>query len=56
MSELNIHYCVENQNDFPKLPLFASWPGTMISGSNYPFLKLMSMVPRMFEPFKFDCI
>ena len=25
-------------------------------GSNYPCLELISMVPRVFEPLKFDCI
>ena len=27
-----------------------------LSGSNYPCLKQFSMVPKMFEPLKFDCI
>ena len=31
MNTLNINYCVENQKDFPKLSLFASWPGSMIN-------------------------
>ena len=26
------------------------------SGSNYPCLEQISMVPKMFEPFKFDCM
>ena len=25
-------------------------------GSNYPCLELMFMVPKVFEPLKFDCI
>ena len=25
------NYCVENRKDFPKLSLFASWPGAMIN-------------------------
>ena len=27
-----------------------------LTGSNYPCLELICMVPRVFEPFKFDCI
>ena len=27
-----------------------------LTGSNYPCLELISMVPKMFEPLKFDCI
>ena len=52
------NHCVENQKDFPELSLFASWTGAMItlSGSNYPCLKQISMVPKMFEPLRFDCI
>ena len=52
------NYCVENRKDFPKLSLFASWPGAMINfiGSNYPWLEHFSMVPKVFEPLKFDCI
>ena len=26
-----------------------------LSGSNYPYLEQISMVPKMFEPLKFDC-
>ena len=26
------------------------------SGSNYPCLELIFMVPKVFEPLKFDCI
>ena len=26
-----------------------------LSGSNYPCLEQISMVPKMFEPLKFDC-
>ena len=35
----------------PKLSLFASWRGTVI---NPQWLEL-PMVPKMFEPLKFDC-
>ena len=27
-----------------------------LSGSNYPCLELIFMVPKVFEPLKFDCI
>ena len=29
---------------------------TTLIGSNYPGLELIFMVPKMFEPLKFDCI
>ena len=29
---------------------------TTIFGSNYPCLELICMVPKVFEPLKFDCI
>ena len=38
--------------DFPKLAIFASRPGAMI---NLDWLELLSMVPKVFEPLKFDC-
>ena len=31
MSTQIYNYCVENRENFPKLSLFASWPGTMIN-------------------------
>ena len=31
-------------------------PRLYLSGSNYPTLEQMPMVPEMFEPLKFDCI
>ena len=36
---------------------FAFWFGTMInlSGSNYPCLEQISMVPKMFKQLRFDC-
>ena len=37
MSTLNILLFIENQNDFPKLSLFASWSGVM---SNPQWLEL----------------
>ena len=30
-------------------------PCLTLSGSNYPCLEQFSMVPKMFEPLKFDC-
>ena len=42
---LNYHYL---------LPDLAPW--LTFSGSNYPCLEQFSMVPKMFEPLKFDCI
>ena len=27
-----------------------------LSGSNYPYLEQIFMVPKMFEPLRFDCI
>ena len=35
------------------LPDLAPW--LTLSGSNYPCLEQFSMVPKMFEPLKFDC-
>ena len=34
----------------PELPLWLT-----LSGSNYQYLKQISMLPMMFEPLKFDC-
>ena len=59
MSTLNIQLFVENREKIPKLSLFASpdlAPCLTLSGSNYPCLEQFSMVPKMFEPLKFDCI
>ena len=36
------------------LPELVPW--VTLSGSNYPCLKWISMVPKMFEPLRFDCI
>ena len=30
-------------------------PWLTLSGSNYPCLEQFSMVPKMFEPLRFDC-
>ena len=57
MSTHNIQSLCSKSKDFPKLSLFASWTGAMntLSGSNYPCLERISMVPKMFEPLRFDC-
>ena len=31
-------------------------PLSTLTGSNYPCLELIFMVPKVFEPLKFDCI
>ena len=49
MSTLNIQSLFRKLKRFPKLSLFAS-------GSNYPCLERISMVPKIFEPLRFDCI
>ena len=51
-------YCVENLKHFPKLLLFASWPGTINNPQwlKLSYLKQISMVLKMFAPLKFDCI
>ena len=42
---------------FPKLSLFAFWPGTMINPQclELPMSRIIFMVPKGFEPSKFDC-
>ena len=42
----------------PKLSLFASWPGTMINPQwlELSMSRTFFMVPKMFEPLKFDCV
>ena len=64
MSTLNIQLLCRRSIDFPELAIFASRPGAMINlhwlnltfiGSNYPWLEHFSMVPKVFEPLKFDC-
>ena len=51
-------YCIENRkaslNYHHSLPVLVPW--LTLSGSNYPYLIQVSMVPKMFEPLKFDCI
>ena len=49
--------CVENRKDFPNLSLLLLElvPWLLFSGSKYPWLEQISMVPKMFEPLRFDC-
>ena len=59
MSTLNIQLLCrksrkKSQNYCYLLPDLA--PCLTLSGSNYPWLEQFSMVPKMFEPLKFDCI
>ena len=59
MSTLNIPFLYRRWKRFPLnyrhlLPGLASW--LTLSGSNYPCLEQISMVPKMFEPLKFDCM
>ena len=42
-----------SQNYHHLLPDMVPW--LTLSGSNYPCLEQISMVPKMFEPLKFDC-
>ena len=58
MSTLNIELLcrkIENTslNYCHLLPDLAPW--LTLSGSNYPYLEQITMVPTMFEPLKFDC-
>ena len=48
--------CVENRKDFPKLSLLGSWTGAMINPQwlKLPMSRTNSMVPKMFEPLRFD--
>ena len=43
-----------SQNYRYLLPDLVPW--LTLSGSNYPCLEWISMVPKMFEPLRFDCI
>ena len=54
MKTLNIPLLYrKSKTQISKLSIFASWPGTMI---NPQWLEQFSMVPKMSEPLKFDCI
>ena len=59
MNTLNIQLLYRRSKRFPLiihhfLPDLA--PGLTLSGSNYPYLEQIFMVPKRFEPSKFDCI
>ena len=58
MSTLNIQLVYRKSKKFPKLSLFASWPGAMIKPQwlECPYLEQISTVPKMFEQMKFDCM
>ena len=43
------------QKGIPKLSPFAIWTDAIISSSYYLRLELISMVPKMFDPLKFNC-
>ena len=58
MSTLNIQLLCRNSKTFPYIiaVCFLTGTGLTLSGLNYPCLEQFFMVPKMFEPFKFDCI
>ena len=45
----------ENGKDIPIMPPDLALISTLI-GLNYPYLELIFMVPKVFEPLKFYCI
>ena len=58
MSILNIKLLYRRSKGFPLishrlLPDLA--PGLTLNGSNYPYLEQIFMVPKRFEPLRFDC-
>ena len=53
ISTLNIQLLCRRSIDFPELAIFASRLGAMI---NLHWLEHFSMVPKVYEPLKFDCI
>ena len=60
MSTLNTQFFRRRSIDFPELATFASRPGAMsnlhwLELHMYPWLEQFSMVPKVFEPLKFDC-
>ena len=58
MNTRNIPLFYGRSKDIPKLSPFASWPSVLLSlsGSKYPYLEQISMVPKMFDLMEFDCI
>ena len=50
------HYFIEDRKDIPIIPICLLTALLLtLSGSDYPCLEQISMVPKMFEPLKFDC-
>ena len=54
MSTLSITLFYRRSKISPYIIPICLW--LTLSGSNYPYLEQMSMVPKMFEPLRFDCI
>ena len=54
---LESSHFVEDRKHFSELSPFASWSGAMIKSQWFelPISRTISMVPKMFEPLKFDC-
>ena len=50
----NIPSCYRKSKKILSKPPDLALLSTLI-GSNYPCLELISMVPKVFEPLKFDC-
>ena len=51
------HYFIEDWLDIPKVSHFVSWPGAVtLSGLKYPCREQISIVPKMSDSLKFDCI
>ena len=55
MGTHNIPPCYRKIKEIPIMPPDLVLLSTLI-GSNYPCLELIFMVPKVFEPLKFDCI
>ena len=51
----NIPSCYRKIKEILIMPLDLALLSALI-GSNYPGLELIFMVPKVFEPLKFDCI
>ena len=54
MRTYNIPPCYRKIKEILIMPSDLALLSTLI-GSNYPCLKLIFMVPKVFEPLKFDC-
>ena len=55
MRTYNIPPCYRKIKEILIMPLDLALLSIFI-GSNYPCLELLFMVPKVFEPLKFDCI